>query len=59
VRYTQDQGRVTLPATITGPSAAPSVRIDVGDLATRAARNLATQEAQKRLKGGLSGLFKR
>jgi len=59
LRYTQDQGRVTLPATITGPSSAPSVRIDVGDMAKRAIKNAATDEAQKRLKGGLSGFLKR
>jgi uncharacterized protein involved in outer membrane biogenesis len=59
LRYTQDQGHVTLPATITGPSSAPSVRIDVGDMAKRAVKNAATDEAQKRLKGGLSGLLKR
>lgn len=59
LRYTQDQGRLTLPATITGPSSAPIVRIDAGDMAKRAARNAATDEAQKHLKGGLSGFLKR
>jgi uncharacterized protein involved in outer membrane biogenesis len=58
LRYTQDQGRLTLPVTITGPSSAPSVRIDVSDMAKRAAKNAATDEAQKRLKGGLAGLLK-
>jgi uncharacterized protein involved in outer membrane biogenesis len=60
VRYTQEQGRVTLPATITGPSDALHVNIDVGDVAARALRNAATDKAQQLLKGkGLSGLFKR
>ena len=60
VRYTQEQGRVTLPATIAGPSDALRVNIDVGDVAARAIRNAATEKAQQLLKGkGLSGLFKR
>jgi uncharacterized protein involved in outer membrane biogenesis len=57
-RYTQDQGRVTLPATITGPAANLSVRIDVADMAKRAITNRATEEAEKRLKG-LGGLIRR
>ena len=57
-RYTQDQGRVTLPATITGPASNLSVRIDVADMAKRAITNRATEEAQKRLKG-LGGLIRR
>jgi uncharacterized protein involved in outer membrane biogenesis len=57
-RYTQDQGRVTLPATITGPANNLSVRIDVADMAKRAITNRATEEAQKRLKG-LGGLIRR
>jgi type II secretion system protein N len=59
VRYTQDQGRVTLPATITGSASAPSVRIDVADAARRAIRNRATEETQKAIKKGIGGLFKR
>ena len=59
VRYTQQEGRVTLPATITGSADAPHVRIDVGGVATRALANRANEEAQKALKKGLSGLFKR
>jgi hypothetical protein len=60
VRYTQEQGRVTLPATITGPSDALRVNIDVGDVAMRALKNAANEKAQELLKGkGLSGLFKR
>ena len=59
VRYTQDQGRVTLPASITGPASAPSVRLDIGDMAKRAVTNAAKEEASKRLKGGLSGLLGR
>jgi uncharacterized protein involved in outer membrane biogenesis len=59
VRYTQEGGRVTLPATITGTASAPHVRIDVASMAKRALTNRATEEAQKALKKGLSGLFKK
>jgi uncharacterized protein involved in outer membrane biogenesis len=58
-RYTADQGRVTLPATITGPADNLSVRIDIADMAKRAITNRATEEAQKRLKSGLGGLLRR
>lgn len=57
VRYTQEEGRVTLPATISGSAANPQVRIDVADVATRAVRNRATEEAQKAVKKGLSRMF--
>jgi uncharacterized protein involved in outer membrane biogenesis len=59
VRYTQEGGRVTLPATITGSADAPQVRIDVANLAERAITNRASEEAQKALKRGLGGLFKK
>jgi uncharacterized protein involved in outer membrane biogenesis len=59
VRYTQEGGRVTLPATITGSADAPQVRIDVASMAKRAITNRATEEAQKALKKGLGGLFKK
>jgi uncharacterized protein involved in outer membrane biogenesis len=59
VRYTQDQGRVTLPASITGTAAAPAVRIDVANVAKRAIANRANEEAQKAIKKGLGGLFGR
>jgi uncharacterized protein involved in outer membrane biogenesis len=59
VRYTQQGGRVTLPATITGSAGAPQVRIDVASMAKRALTNRATEEAQKALKQGLGGLFKK
>lgn len=57
-RYTSEQGRVTLPATITGSASAPTVRVDLADMAKRAIRNRATQEAQEALKKGL-GLLRR
>jgi uncharacterized protein involved in outer membrane biogenesis len=59
VRYTQEGGRVTLPATITGSADAPQVRVDMAGLAKRALTNRAKEEAQKALKKGLGGLFKR
>ena len=59
VRYTQQEGRVTLPATITGSANAPHVRIDISGVAKRALTNRATEEAQKALKKGLGSLFKK
>ena len=59
VRYTQEQGRVTLPATITGPVDNLKVSIDVADVAKRALRNKATEEVDKAIKKGLGDLFKR
>jgi uncharacterized protein involved in outer membrane biogenesis len=59
VRYTQEGGRVTLPATITGSADAPHVMIDAVSMAKRALTNRANEEAQKALKKGLSGLFKK
>jgi len=59
VRYTQEGGRVTLPATITGPADAPQVRIDMAGVAKRALTNRAKEEVQKALKKGLDGLFKK
>ena len=58
-RYTAEQGRVTLPATITGPADNLSVKIDVADMAKRAITNRANEEAQKQLKKGLDGLLRR
>jgi uncharacterized protein involved in outer membrane biogenesis len=55
VRYTQEQGRVTLPVTITGSAAAPAVHVDVAAVAGRAIKNRVNEE----LKKGLDRLFKR
>ena len=55
VRYTQEEGRVTLPVTITGTAAAPSVHVDVAAAAGRAIKNRVNEE----LKKGLDRLFKR
>ncbi len=57
-RYTAEEGRVTLPARITGPAGSPSVSIDVAGMAKRAITNRAAEEADKRIKG-LGGLIRR
>lgn len=66
VRYTQDQGRVTLPAAIAGTIQSPSVRIDAGDMAKRALRNAVNEqkeramaEATKAVGKKIGGLFGR
>jgi uncharacterized protein involved in outer membrane biogenesis len=59
VRYTQEQSRVTLPATITGPAANPQVRIDVASLAKRAITNRVKEEVQGAIKKGLDGLLRK
>ncbi len=61
-----EDGRITLPATIAGTFAAPTVLPDVGDLLSRAARNemnkqvnKATHQATDQLQKSLGGLFKK
>ena len=60
-RYTQQDGRVTLPATVSGPLASLSVQIDLTQAASRAFRNRAVEEINKaierNLPGGIGGLF--
>jgi uncharacterized protein involved in outer membrane biogenesis len=48
-RYTEEQGRVTLPATISGSARSPSVHVDVASLGSRAAQNKAKEEINKAL----------
>jgi uncharacterized protein involved in outer membrane biogenesis len=57
-RYTQEQGRVTLPVTISGSADNLSVRVDVGEMMQRAIRNRATEEAQKAIERNLGGLLR-
>jgi uncharacterized protein involved in outer membrane biogenesis len=59
VRYTQEQGRATLPVTVTGSAENPQVSIDLESVARRAVTNRATEEAQKAVKKGLGQLFGR
>ncbi|HUE89688.1 MAG TPA: AsmA family protein [Vicinamibacterales bacterium] len=60
-RYAQEGGRVTLPATVSGPIDGLTVQIDLGQAAQRAIRNRAVEEAEKaierNLKGGLKSLL--
>ncbi len=58
LRISQDEGRVVLPATITGPLAAPVVRIDTADITRRALRNVATEGAPKLLRG-VTGILRK
>jgi uncharacterized protein involved in outer membrane biogenesis len=58
LRYTAEQGRVTLPVAITGPVDGLSVRIDVADAAKRAIRNRAVEEAEKAIKERLGGFVR-
>jgi len=59
VRYTQEGGRVTLPATVSGPAGNLAVRIDVAGAAERAILNRAREELGKAIKQKLGGLFGR
>ena len=59
VRYTQEQGRVTLPVAITGSTDNLDVRIDVASVARRAITNRANDEVQKGIKKGLGRLLGR
>ncbi|MGE0042297.1 MAG: AsmA family protein [Vicinamibacterales bacterium] len=57
-RYAQQDGRVTLPATVSGPLDNLSVRIDIQDAAKRAITNRATEEAKKAIERNLPGKLK-
>ena len=59
-RYTQERGRITFPATVSGSAGALSVRLDASSMVKRPApTNRAKEEAQKQLKSDLGGLLKR
>jgi uncharacterized protein involved in outer membrane biogenesis len=51
VKYTQKDGRVTLPAKVSGSADDLHVGIDTGDLAKRAVTNAASDQAKKLLQG--------
>jgi uncharacterized protein involved in outer membrane biogenesis len=51
VKYTQKDGRVTLPAKVSGSADDLHVGIDTGDLAKRAVTNAAGDQAKKLLQG--------
>lgn len=58
VRYTQEQGRVTLPARVSGSAQSPQVTIDVASLLERAVKNKVNEEATKAIQKGLDRIFK-
>lgn len=59
LRISQEQGRVVLPATITGPVSAPVVRIDAAGMAKRALRNTVSERAPDLIRKGLGGLIRK
>jgi uncharacterized protein involved in outer membrane biogenesis len=59
VRYTQEQGRVTIPAVITGSADHPQIAIDITSMAKRALTNKANEEAQKAIQKGLGDFLKK
>jgi uncharacterized protein involved in outer membrane biogenesis len=59
IRYTQKDGLVTLPVTITGEAGALHVGIDAAGVARRAIVNRAGEEAKKAISKGLGGLLGR
>jgi hypothetical protein len=54
VRFTAENGKVTLPATVTGTLDDPKVRIDVGNAAKRAVTNELKTQGESLLKGLLN-----
>jgi AsmA protein len=58
VRYTQEQGRVTIPIAVGGSADRLSVNVDAANLAKRAIRNRADEEIGSAIKKGLGSLFK-
>lgn len=59
VRYMAENGKVTLPATVTGTVSDPRVGIDVGNLARRAVTNEVDRQMKKQGESLLKGLLKR
>jgi AsmA protein len=55
VRYTVQDGRVTVPVTITGPLDAPQVGVNIAGVAERAIQN----ELKRRTESAIRDLFKR
>lgn len=59
VRYTQQDGKVTLPVLVSGSPEALKVRLDLADVAMRAITNKAKEEAKKSLLKGLGKIVKK
>ena len=57
VRYTQVEGRPTLPVRITGSAHDPRVSIDIANVLRQAITNKAKEEIGGAIKRGLEGLF--
>jgi len=54
-RFTQEEGRIVVPAVISGTIAAPSVMVDVKSVATRAVEN----EVKRQVRGLFDRLIKK
>lgn len=59
VRYTQEDGRVTIPVRVSGPLGDFDVTIEAAELLKRAITNKAMEEAGEAIRRGLSDLFGR
>jgi uncharacterized protein involved in outer membrane biogenesis len=59
LRLSRQDNRVTLPETISGTFASPSVKIDTGTITRRAITNTATEAAPNLIKRGIGGLMRR
>lgn len=59
IRYTQEDGRVTLPVRVTGPASNLAVRLDLSAAARRALINRGKEEATDAIRKGLGGLLGR
>jgi uncharacterized protein involved in outer membrane biogenesis len=59
LRYTREDGRVTLPVIVSGTAGDLSVSLDVGDAAKRALVNKAAEEARKAISRALGRIIKR
>jgi uncharacterized protein involved in outer membrane biogenesis len=57
LRYTREDGRVTLPVVVRGPAADLSVTIDTGAVLKRAIQNRAEEELKEVIKKGLKGML--
>jgi uncharacterized protein involved in outer membrane biogenesis len=57
LRYTAEDGRVTLPVAVSGPASNLSVRIDMSAVLKRAIVNRAAEEAKDAIKKGLGSLL--
>jgi uncharacterized protein involved in outer membrane biogenesis len=59
VRVSQQDGKVTLPLTIKGAAGSYGINVDASAMAKRAITNEINDQAQKAMKKGLGGLFKK